>query len=122
MTRQQAISRFLIRYFLFELAFFGVVGAFGLVSGWRTSTEYCNALFIVGAIIIILGLSRLRVIQAERGFQQQYAATVGTEGAANRAQRIVRESAQSFGSASHLMLLGITPIIGSLIVLAVVGW
>jgi hypothetical protein len=117
------LLRFFVLYLIVEVVIFGAVAVIGLISGWNTTTEYCNGLFLVGAVVIVLGLARAHGVNAaERDFKVQYAATVGSEGSANRIRRMAQESALGFGTSARMALYGITPIIVSIIILAVFGW
>jgi hypothetical protein len=122
-STSRVLLRFFGRYLIAEVVIFGTVGIIGLISGWHTVTEYCNALFLAGAVVIVFGLVRVHGVNAaERGFQVQYIATVGSEGASNRIRRMARESALGFGASARMVLYGITPIVVSIIILGVMGW
>jgi hypothetical protein len=104
-------------YLLIQVLIFGAVGLIGLIAGWRTVNEYANALFIVGSVIIVLGVTRVAgLAAADRDFKSRYAHTISSEGSAAGVKRLARESLASFGTSGRMFLIGIVPIIVSIVV------
>lgn len=104
-------------YLIIQILIFGGVGLVGLIAGWRTVNEYANALFIAGSLFILLGVTRVAgLAAADRDFKSRYAHTVGSEGSAAGVKRLARESLQSFGTSGRMFLIGIVPIIVSIVV------
>jgi hypothetical protein len=55
----------------------------------------------------------------DRSFNVRYPQTIGSEGAQGSARRLLRESEAMFASTWRTFLVGIVPIIGSIVVSAI---
>ncbi len=91
----------------------------GFVYYWNSPAHYSNAFFIVGAILIVLGVFSVAGGFAQRGnFGIIYAETAGQANLAERGQRIAADVTQRYGvmiflTITGLLLIGIAVLIGN---------
>lgn len=118
--RPQTWPGFLKRFALYQIIIFGVVSAIWWFGGWRTATDYANALFLAGSLIIIFGGQRVFATQSlDRSFKVRYAETIGSDGIGGSSRRLLLESESNFARAARLFLIGLVPILASIAVYAV---
>jgi hypothetical protein len=107
-------------FVIFEILIFLAVGLACLLLGWNTLAGYANGLFLSGALLLIVGSGRVFSLQKiDRSFEVRYPQTVGSEGVQGSARRLLRESEAMFASTWRTFLVGIVPIIGSIVVSAI---
>jgi hypothetical protein len=110
---------FLKRFVLYQIIIFGIVTAIWWFGGWRTANDYANALFIAGALIIVFGGQRVFATQSlDRSFNNRYAETVGNDRIGGSSRRLLLESESSFARAARLFLVGLLPILVSIVIYA----
>ncbi len=118
----RALANFLLLLLIVDLVILAVVAIAGLLLGW-TVTEYSNALFIIGAVIIGLGVVRIHGLGSiERSYKVRIAQTTGSEGIMNAMRRITRESEQAFSGSARMFFIGLIPILISIFLPSIVGW
>lgn len=118
--RPQTWLGFLKRFALYQIIIFGIVTAFWWFGGWRTANDYANGLFIAGSLIIVFGVQRVFATQSlDRSFKVRYAETVGSDRIGGSSRRLLLESESNFAQAVRLFLIGLVPILTSLVIYAV---
>jgi hypothetical protein len=118
-TPLSARLQFWRNFLIFEILIIGVVGLACLLLGWNSLTGYANGLFLAGALLMIFGSERVFSLQkVDRSFNVRYPQTAGSDGAQGSARRLLKESEAMFASTWRTFLVGIVPILGSLVVSA----
>ena len=107
MKKIPAVVRFALLLTLGALALALLVVAAGWLLGWRTSNEFSNGLFTVGAFCIIIGVFSVLGGAYGRGdFKYQYARTVSNASLDERAKQTVGEVAQGYRFALVMFVTG----------------
>jgi hypothetical protein len=79
-----------------------LVALFGAVSGWRTATQFSNAVFVVGSAVIIFGLLAVWGGFTSRGdFAMTYAQSVSDMSLSERVKLWVFDSLRGY----HVVLV-----------------
>ena len=92
-----------------------LVASIGWFLGWKTSTQFSNALFFPGGICIVMGIfSILGGTSMRSHFGVQYSQSAGDMSIGDRTKRWVADMNQGYGAFIFLFLTG-----GFLISLAV---
>ena len=91
-----------------------VLGA--LIAGWNRPADFSNALFITGAIVVVLGLlSIFGGLTGRANSEQQFAQSAGDMNLQARTQRMLEDVTQGHGIFIFLLVAGVVLLIMALL-------
>jgi hypothetical protein len=104
---KKSIPRLLLFTLLIAVLLGALVSLIGLLLGWRTGTQYSNGLFLVGAIVIIVGIfSVLGGFGMRSDFKVLYSQSASSMNIADRSRRWISDTTQGYSAYIFMLLSG----------------
>ena len=85
-----------------------IVSGFGLLFKWNSVVQFSNGFFLVGAILIVMGvMSVMGGYGMRSNFNVMYSQSAGTMNILERSKRWLADTEQGYGSFLFLLLTGV---------------
>lgn len=99
MKKQTNVARLLVVSLSIVMILGAAISLIGWITGWGASIQYCNGLFIAGAVLIVLGtLSVVGTYGQRASFGVQYSQSSGDMNLHERTSRWVSDITQGFNA------------------------
>jgi hypothetical protein len=114
---KKSIPSLILATFLIAAILAILVALVGLLLGWKTGTQFSNGLFLVGALVIVVGVvSILGGFGMRSDFKLVYSQSAGSMNTLDRTRRWIADMAQGYSTYIYLLLVGAFLIAGSVLV------